>query len=491
MSDDEILGERWQDLVHPEDQERYTAEFVRATQQHANFHAEARVRNVEGDWRWLESWGQPRFDDSGEFLGYVGNSVDVTDRKEDEERLEQALIELEVARQQAQTANASKSEFLANMSHEIRTPMTAILGYADLMRDRLDDGEVLGYLRTIRRNGDYLLEIINDILDLSKIEAGKFDLLSDVFDPTGLIEDVRSIMEIRAQEGGLTLEIDYVGLLPRQVESDPKRLKQILINLVGNAIKFTKHGKVVVQVRYSDGLLCIDVIDTGIGISEEHQAKLFKPFQQGDSSVSRHFGGTGLGLAISRRLAELLGGEISVQSRLGEGSTFSATVRVRIINVGSSKLRSRKRSSKAEETLAESVRLTCSVLVVDDRRDIRFLSKTLLTKAGAKVEECEDGQLAVDYMTELLHPHATEKRGPLPDLILLDMQMPNLDGYQTARALRELNYTGPIIALTADAMQGDMNECLAAGCNDYLSKPIDAQRLVCLVSQLTSKVPTG
>ncbi len=489
LSDNEILGEFWQDLFHPEDLQRYTAEFVRATQQHANFHAEARVRNVEGDWRWLESWGQPRFDNNGEFLGFVGNSVDVTDRKEGEARLEQALIELEVARKQTQTANASKSEFLANMSHEIRTPMTAILGYADLMRDRLNDKEVLGYLRTIRRNGAYLLDIINDILDLSKIEAGKFDLLSDVFDPTGLIEDVRSIMEVRAHEEGLTLEVEYVDPLPRKVESDPKRLKQILINLVGNAIKFTKYGKVAVHVRYSDGSLRIDVIDTGIGISEENQAKLFQPFQRGDTNVSRHFGGTGLGLAISHRLAELLGGDISVQSQLGKGSTFCATVRVGIIDFGSSNDRQRNRSTEAEEAHTESVRLNCSVLVVDDRRDIRFLSKTLLTKAGAEVDECDDGQMAVEYITDLLHPHTTGKRGSLPDLILLDMQMPNLDGYQTARALRELNYIGPIIALTADAMQGDMNECLAAGCNDYLSKPIDAQRLVRLVSQLTSKVP--
>lgn len=450
-------------------------------------------------------------------------------------RIERAesQMELERARAAAEAASASKSAFVANMSHEIRTPMTAILGYTDLIREHVTSEEAVEHLQTVRRNGDYLLEIINDILDLSKIEAGKLDIESERFHPAHVIEDVRRIMEVRANEGGLELQVEYVGSLPQLIESDGKRLKQILINLVGNAIKFTRQGGVNIRVRYEgpdpvgsttsapndenspnnyrSAKLYFDVIDTGIGMSEQQQQKLFKPFSQCDSSVSRHFGGTGLGLAISKRLAKMLGGEITPSSTLGVGSTFTLA-----IDIGDSKDiqlvqycvdSSQKHESPNRPYAAHSGHqhigfdekplANRNVLIVDDRRDIRFLSKTILTKAGATVEECEDGQQAVEFMTPLLverHNLAGQTadglRLPtqqiLPDLILLDMQMPNLDGYETARVLRKLGYAGSIIALTADAMQGDMNDCIAAGCNNYLSKPIDANRLIQLVQELTN-----
>ena len=437
-----------------------------------------------------------------------------------------AHLELEQARAAAESASQSKSAFVANMSHEIRTPMTAILGYADLIRDRITDEESVEHLRTIRRNGDYLLEIINDILDLSKIEAGKLDISSEPFELAKVIEDVRSIMEVRAREGGLELAVEFDGKLPHKIHSDAKRLKQILINLVGNAIKFTRQGRVRIRLKFERGervrpvkngdhsldanpKLYIDVDDTGIGMNEEQLQKLFRPFTQGDSSVSRHFGGTGLGLAISKRLAEMLGGEITATSALGVGSTFTVSVATgdlamaemvdfndELIACVSLSTGTQATASTEVEPAIDSQRLNCHILVVDDRRDIRFLSKMLLTKAGATVDECEDGQLAVGYLKQVF----AERRQPsgdtepeslrpaarmAPDLILLDMQMPNLDGYETARALRKLGYAGPIIALTADAMQGDMNECLNAGCNDYLSKPIDAALLVAKVARLT------
>ncbi|QDV40478.1 Aerobic respiration control sensor protein ArcB [Stieleria neptunia] len=465
QSEREGLGTGWIEAVHPDDRQSTRQAFLTAVDRHEPFELDFRLRAADDSYRWAIDAGQPRFDESGGFVGYVGSVIDAHDRHE-------AQSALQEARAVAVAANESKSAFLANMSHEIRTPMTAILGYADLLGDLTDNEEAKQHLQTIRRNGDYLLEIINDILDLSKIEAGKLDVQYDNFDPHRLIEDVRSIMEVRASEENLTLNVQYQGKTPRLIHSDAKRLKQILINLVGNAIKFTRQGGVQIRVRFesSSQQLLLDVIDTGIGIPDEQLEKLFKPFSQGDASVTRNFGGTGLGLAISQRLAETLGGSITVNSTVGVGSTF--TVSIDTGNIATSDLvdySNLETDDATETTTAEGAitRLPWHVLVVDDRRDIRFLSKHILTQSGATVDECEDGLHAVNYIT------ACMAGGDCPDLILLDMQMPNLDGYSTAAKLRTLGYTGPIIALTADAMQGDMNKCLEAGCNDYLSKPID------------------
>jgi two-component system, chemotaxis family, CheB/CheR fusion protein len=387
--------------------------------------------------------------------------------------------------QKAQLANESKSEFLANMSHEIRTPMTSILGYAELMTDLVENEEALGYLATIRRNGDFLLGIINDILDLSKIEAGKFDIDLERFDPTRIIEDVLSIMEIRANEKGLSLDVKYTNAIPQLIESDAKRLKQILINLVGNAIKFTNQGGVKIAVGFvemlspdsfletsSAGLLRIDISDSGIGMTPEQQERLFKPFSQGDSSITQRFGGTGLGLAISQRLATMLGGKIIVDSAINDGSTFTLIIATGDVSDTPLIRPTNRHESENKPEFTEDLPLNVHILIVDDRRDVRFLSKHIITKAGGQVTEAEDGALAIETFK-----HATAN-GILFDLILLDMQMPNMNGYETARQLRQLGYAGPIIALTADAMQGAMNKCIEAGCNDYLSKPIDKSRML-------------
>ncbi|KAA1261452.1 Autoinducer 2 sensor kinase/phosphatase LuxQ [Rubripirellula obstinata] len=468
-------------LVHPDDIDHLKLAWQAAVDGSDTYDCEFRIIRPDGQVRWMMGQGEVVRDKSGQVVRMYGVNWDST--KEHDHAA--ALLDSE---QRAQAASASKSEFLANMSHEIRTPMTAILGYSDLLRELVDSEEAKQHLQTIRRNGDYLLDIINDILDLSKIEAGKFDVQRERFDPTRVIEDVRSIMEVRAHESGLTLEVEYHGKMPRIIESDAKRLKQILINLVGNAIKFTQTGRVRVRTRFETDAdtLHFDVIDTGIGMTQEQQVRLFKPFSQGDSSVTRHFGGTGLGLAISKRLAEMLGGEITVSSTQKVGSTFTVTIDTGPVDEELLTDHSLNEVTNASEGTAQEKRLVspnlvCHILIVDDRRDIRFLSKRILTKAGATVDECEDGQLAVDHITAAIQA----KR--LPDLILLDMQMPNLDGYQTARKLRQLGYANPIIALTADAMQGDMNECLEAGCNDYLSKPIDGPRLLQLVSELTKR----
>jgi CheY-like chemotaxis protein len=262
--------------------------------------------------------------------------------------------------------------------------------------------------------------------------------------------------------------------VPTTIHSDAKRLKQILINLVGNAVKFTERGKITIATRYNaeSRQLFIDVIDTGIGISSEQQGQLFQPFSQADASVTRTFGGTGLGLAISRRLARMLGGDVTVASSPGDGSCF--TIGVASGDTDDEEVIQTRdpRSSNDEIPSGDRAPLNCHVLVVDDRREIRFLSKTILTKAGATVAEAGDGSEAVQYVRQ------STARGDPPELILLDMQMPVLDGYQSATQFRQMGYGGSIIALTADAMEGDMTRCLECGCNDYLSKPIDAAELV-------------
>ncbi|TWU02014.1 response regulator [Neorhodopirellula pilleata] len=392
----------------------------------------------------------------------------------------------------AEEANRSKSAFLANMSHEIRTPMTAILGYADLMEGLIENEEAIGYLKTIRRNGDFLLAIINDILDLSKIEAGKLAISSEPFSLVALLDDVSSILSVRASERGIDLILDYQTPIPKSIKSDPKRLKQILVNLIGNGIKFTPQGSVSVTVDYqtesssagrvrndnATGTLRFRIRDTGIGMSREQQRRLFKPFSQGDERVNRQYGGTGLGLAISRRLANMLGGDIEVESVEGQFSQFTFSIATTEVVPSSANQSQPSNGLPNANSLDDEVRIEGRFLVVDDRRDIRFLSKRFLSSAGATVEEAEDGRAAVDWVRQAM----VERREPR--LILLDMQMPRMDGYQAARELRRMGFAGPIIALTADAMQGDMTKCLRAGCNDYLSKPIDKSAMLRKVSDL-------
>jgi signal transduction histidine kinase/CheY-like chemotaxis protein len=385
--------------------------------------------------------------------------------------------ELDKARREADSANRSKSEFVANMSHEIRTPMTAILGYADVLAAHLLDEDDLHCVETIRRNGRFLLEIINDILDLSKIEAGRLDMNFERIRIDSLVNDILAMMRLRAVEKGLKLEAEFAGRIPETIETDPRRVRQILINLIGNAIKFTDRGTVRLRITFDESRsqIVFKVADTGIGISEELQARLFRPFTQADASVTRHYEGTGLGLAITRRLAEMLGGQVSVESRLQEGSTFHVTLStgslegVRLVEA---------RLVEEASTVAAGVpKLTeCSVLVVDDRSEIRFLAKQFIEKSGATVEVAVDGDDALRAIER------SEGRGEPFDVVLLDMQMPVKDGYTTARELRARGFKQPIIAVTAHAMQGDRQRCLEVGCDDYTPKPLEPRRLLELIS---------
>ncbi|HUQ72665.1 MAG TPA: ATP-binding protein [Planctomycetaceae bacterium] len=377
---------------------------------------------------------------------------------------------------QAMVADRTKSEFLANMSHEIRTPLNAMLGFAELLLEgAVEPDETPDALRTIKRNGEHLLTIISDILDLSKIESGQMTLEPLPCDPVGVIRDVLQLVRSRAEPKGLTLTLRTEGVVPRQIVTDPTRLKQILLNLVGNAIKFTERGGVTVALRGADGRLQISVIDTGIGLTEDQQNRLFKAFSQGDTSTTRRFGGTGLGLVISRRLAEMLGGDIAVQSDVGSGATFTISMPNTV--VVEPEAASLANNSTAASRYALPVLSGRRILIADDMPDNRRLISFLLAKTGAECVAVDDGATAIAAVMMAVID------GRPFDLILMDMQMPVLDGYAATQQLRAEGCRLPIVALTANSMSTDRERCLAAGCDDYLSKPIQREQMYGLIAR--------
>ncbi len=406
----------------------------------------------------------------GEIRGYVSVKYDVT-----EARL--AAQSLAEAKRAAEKANVAKSDFLANMSHEIRTPLSSILGYGELLEAHTVDPDNLACIDAIRRNGRHLLEIVNDILDLSKIEAGMLRAELVRMAPGGILRDAVESLRVRAAEKGLSLDLSHEGPLPATIESDPTRLRQVLLNLLSNAIKFTERGGIRVSVRLlaSSRLLEIEVADTGIGISPERQVGLFVAFTQADSSINRRYGGTGLGLAISKRLVELLGGNISVASSEGQGSKFSFTVATGPLD----EVEVRDTSPPpAPVAIPVAARLDGRrILIVDDRRDMRYLIQSYVEEAGAGAIGASDGSQAIERVREAV------QQGTTFDAIILDIQMPVMDGFRAAPALRAEGYTGLIIALTANAMKGDEERCRAAGCNEYMSKPVDRLRLLQALAQ--------
>ena len=399
------------------------------------------------------------------------------------------MSDMQQASERAEAASKSKSEFLANMSHELRTPLTAILGFTDLLLERAADPDQVEASTIVKKNGEHLLHLINDILDLSKIEANRVSVESIACSPISIIAEVVSLVESRAKEKELRLEVRLDGSIPETIRSDPTRLRQILINLIGNAIKFTQTGSIRIVVRLLNEAgdqpeLNIDVADDGIGIADDAIEHLFHPFTQADSSTTRQFGGTGLGLTISKRLVEMLGGEITVSSVLGKGSTFSFTVPTGPLD--GVRLIDRVDASPdvpdvpAVEAAADRQALDCRVLLAEDGPDNQRLISFLLTNSGADVSVAENGQVALE-----LALGSREKAKPF-DVILMDMQMPVLDGYAATRKLREAGWTGPIIAVTAHAMPDDQKKCLDAGCDDYLTKPIDRHKLIEKVASFVS-----
>ena len=392
---------------------------------------------------------------------------------------------------QLNASDSAKSKFLANMSHEIRTPMTAILGFADFL---LEDGDLsrapasrLHYLHTIKRNGRHLLRLVDDILDMSKIDAGKLDVEHVPVSPLEIITDVDALFRQSAVDKGLRFEIGYDGLIPAEIQTDPTRLRQILTNILGNAIKFTDQGGVrlgvkLVRADSKKPVLQFSVADTGSGMSPKALTTIFEAFSQADASISREHGGTGLGLSISKHLTAVLGGELTVESTEGHGSTFTITVDtgslegVQLIDPTSEDFAT-ETNVDSLSTLAYLRRVKAQgrnvrTLLVEDGPDNRLLIETILERAGFKVTLAENGLEGVEMALA-----ACDNHEPF-DVILMDMQMPVLDGYEATKKLRVEGYAGPIIALTAHAMTEDLKKCLTVGCNDYVCKPVRRRVLV-------------
>jgi PAS domain S-box-containing protein len=437
------------------------------------------IRNAVHKKFWNELAITPVRNDKGELANFIGVQFDVTQHSKVEQQLEQA-------RDIAEAANSAKSSFVANMSHEIRTPLTTIVGMTEMLLDQEPDKSKHETLQLIHQSSRHLASLVNDVLDLSKIEANKLESERSAVAPMKVIEDVAASMHYRAKEKGLSFDVKYEGMIPETIMTDPVRLRQVLFNLGGNAIKFTDKGGVIIRCqlidRQSGSMLRITVEDTGIGFENSEVNSLFEQFKQVDDSLTRRRGGSGLGLFISRRIVELIGGRLWASGTPGEGSVFTLELPTGNLSsrtmIDPQSIQSEDTGNQTKEG-TEDVRLDGKrILVAEDTRGIQMLLKRFLEIAGAQVEVADDGQMAMAILNE------GDVKNPLYDLFVLDMHMPRLSGYDTAAAIRKLGISKPIIALTASAMRGDREKCLASGCDDYLTKPIDRQKLLETITRL-------
>lgn len=479
----EVLHKNCSFLQGPETDKEAVASIRKAIIEGRRVRTIIRNYHKDGTPFWNDLTITPIRDADGKITNFVGVQNDISELKETQERLVQA-------KQDAEKANQAKSDFLAAMSHEIRTPMNVIVGMSDLLEEAPLSGEQRGFLDTIRNAGDNLLQLINDILDLSKIESGKLELEKTAFNLPEMVRQTCNLIELKTREKNLSLDLYVEADVPAYALGDPGRLRQILINLLGNAVKFTESGGLTVKVRRLEEhneyvVIEFVVADTGIGITEEQRGKIFDSFTQADASTTRKHGGTGLGLSICKRLVEMHGGSISVTSTLGKGSEFVFTAHIEMLADQTGlpdDMRQRSRNDRLKVAAPEGPRRsltaaddkpeTLYLLLVEDNKDNRMLIQAFLKKSPYRIIHATNGQEGVEQFM----------KRPF-DLVLMDMQMPVMDGYSATRAIRKLEKERgtpptPIIAFTAHALVGDREKCLEAGCDEHLIKPVKKKALL-------------
>ena len=480
LTDQQSHGMGWQAAFYPDDLCLFLKKWMKSLIHSEDFEIECRIQNSVGEMRWNLINAIAEVRPSGEILAWLGTCTDIHDRKIGEEKLIKS-------QQEAEAANTAKTNFLANMSHEIRTPLNSILGFTELMMGPHSPEDQIKNLATIKRNGNSLLKIINEILDISKVETGLLEMDEVETDLSLLLIDIYTLFEVQAQEKSLLFNFKSTTPIPVKIITDAARYRQILVNILGNSLKFTNTGKVELEIAWcpspdvpAEGVLQCHIIDTGVGIDANDAKNLFQPFVQADGSKSRRFGGTGLGLALSLRLAKALSGNVAIkESSLNQGSTFLVEIKVKtsVKNLVTEHLDMNRKEIEQTPVHFKNVLQHKKILVVDDSSDNRNLISQFLAAAGAEVDCAQDGiegvrkALAKEY-----------------EAILMDIQMPLLDGYKATAELREKGYFRPIIALTAHALKQERINSINAGCDDHLTKPIDRKTLIDQVVKHLNKI---